>query len=415
MGIKYNKANKVLVWMIFFSVFILSYYIRRSMMGSIADINIIYFFASLILLYLNRKYIDKICFFMISFISVWIIIIGYLSGNLSIISGIKVLLVIMFPMYIITLELRGKYWFDIITKFIKAYNYFIIILFVIGIIDPIINFRIMKTLGTVLVPELSGLIFANANVNMYRYTSVMGHALVTKELFIIFFLINSCYYYKCKKGLINNKVLTVISLIGVLLTSSKVGIVIIIISIIASTIVTTPVFSKKIKSLIITIAFFIITYYLGFFDILIKRLLNESLTTGRSEAWNIVQSFDFINIKFFTGYGNTLHNAMAILTDRTIAGAALEYPLRILALQYGLFITVSIVFVIAIYPIVKLARKKEYYFIFCFILLFIETNTYNGLILKPDNIIIYNLFIMILMCISNMKRESKQILEENLF
>ena len=215
----------------------------------------------------------------------------------------------------------------------------------------------------------------------------MGHALFTKELFLYFYFLNIIYFKKFNKKLMNLNIVTIIAFIGVFLTGSKTGAAIILISILV-----TNYRKSKILNFIFPIIIIIGGYIVGLFNTLILRLKTETLTTGRTLAGDKFSQLGIMKIKLLYGYGEDMIKRVILALGNSEATAAFEYPFKILLFKYGVFCTILIYIIIFIMPIIKFIKDKEYYILFAFVLKAIDINTYNGMIYKPDNMILFVLF-----------------------
>lgn len=400
---KYNteSVNRKLFVFMFLSVYLFSLDLRKTLIGKLADINIIFLVLLIIYMYLHRKRINLIKFIYITFIYLYIFLIDYFQNGNSIITIIRSTFMTIVPLYILCVNIKENEIKSILKKSLEVINIFTIIIFFIGILDPLLNFKIMKFFSLYLVPSLAWTININTNLISYRYTSYMGHALFTKELFIYFYLLNMVYYKKMHESLININIIKIISIIGVLLTGSKVGIVLIIISLIFS-----ADRGKKLKNTLGVVIIIIAAYFMGLFKTLVYRLANESLTTGRYAATVYMKQNNFIKYHIFTGYGEYVDRILGIVANGTIVTALLEYPVRIIFLKYGILCGLLMIFIIFIYPILYFAKKKEWYILFAFLIKVVDINTYNGLIFKGDNMILFMLFTVLLIGATNLKGEN---------
>lgn len=405
-NIKINIINKYIFIMMFLSIFLISYYVREPIFKSLASINIFFLLTLTFYIVINRNNINSIMFLYIVFLIIYVFIVDYLGNHDSISSIVRNIGMFFLPLFLVTVKRKSVEFKDIFLSSLKTINIFVIIIFIVGIIDIFIGFSIMKFVGTSIAPLLNVWIEDNAKLISYRYTSYMGHPLFTKELFIYFFLLNNIYYKKYKEKLLSGIIITSISLIGVLLTGSKVGIILILLCIIG-----TQSKKGKFKCAIASLILVIIVYTMGFFNTVLLRFQSGSLTTGRSEGWEYIMNYNFIKYKIFTGYGESLHSLLGGVVGESCATAGLEYPLRILLYKYGLFCLSMIVICIIIYPIVCLLKNKEFYVLFAFIIKLIDVNTYNGLIFKPDNVILFVLFTYILLSICNVNNK-KNLMKE---
>lgn len=385
-----SKVLKYIFLGIILSVFLFSYYLRREVMGDIAAMNIIFLVLLAIYLLFNDKKINVSLTLVLVLITTNIIYNDYLINNESINTIIRNLCIAIVPICLLLINIEKKYIKDIFIIVTKALNFFTVIIFFIGIFDYLFNIGIMKVLADNFITSLSPWIG-------YRYTSYMGHALFTKEIFIYFFFFNSIVNKYWNKVLINQYIMMIMSLLGVLITGSKTGVLLIVLSIILTV-------NKKNKyvNILLSIMLILTIYYLGFFNMTISRLENNTLTSGRSEAGTIVNELEIVPYKIFSGYGENVQMIIENQVGSTIATAAMEYPLKVWALKYGVFCAGMIGITIFIYPFIYILKRKAYYLCFAFLIKVIEINMYNGLAYKPDNMIMFMVFTILIMGVSNL-------------
>lgn len=397
---KVSTINKYLIAIMFLSIYLTPYYVRYEFLNSFANINFIFIIALFIIILINKNNIDYKKFTFISFIAIYIFIIDYFGNYNPIDSIIKNLSMYIVPLFLLCVKIKRENIKGIFSKSLDVINIFTMIVFAIGILDPILEFNIMKFIGENFTTELSSLIYENTILNSYRYTSYMGHALFTKELFLYFYFFNMIYYKNFNEYKLNNIFVTIISLVGILLTGSKTGIILILISILF-----TQYKKSKIFNIVISASIVLTSYVAGFFNTVFGRLSKESITSGRYEAGLILDRLDIIKIKFFSGYGEYFDRTIAIFLGEGLTTAALEYPIKILTFKYGIFVTIIFSILVFIYPITKLLKNREYYLLFAFCIKLIDINTYNGLIYKADNMILFVLFTFLLLSLSNKDTE----------
>lgn len=385
-----SKVLKYIFLGIISSVFLFSYYLRREVMGDIAAMNIIFLVLLAIYLLFNDKKINVSLTLVLVLITTNIIYNDYLINNESINTIIRNLCIAIVPICLLLINIEKKYIKDVFIIVTKALNFFTVIIFSIGIFDYLFNTGIMKVLADNFITSLSPWIG-------YRYTSYMGHALFTKEIFIYFFFFNSIVNKYWNKVLINQYIMMIMSLLGVLITGSKTGVLLIVLSIILTV-------NKKNKyvNILLSIMLILTIYYLGFFNMTISRLENNTLTSGRSEAGTIVNELEIVPYKIFSGYGENVQMIIENQVGSTIATAAMEYPLKVWALKYGIFCATMIGITIFIYPFIYILKRKAYYLCFAFLIKIIEINMYNGLAYKPDNMIMFMVFTILIMGVSNL-------------
>lgn len=393
---KVSTINMYIFVIMFLSIYLTPYYVRYEYLNSFANINFIFILSLFIMIFINKNHIDYKKFTFISFIAIYIFVIDYFGNYNSIDTIIKNLSMYIIPLFLFCVKIKRENIKNIFSKSLDVVNIFTMIIFAIGILDPVIGFNIMRFIGENFTTELSRLIYENTILNPYRYTSYMGHALFTKELFLYFYFFNMIYYKKFNECKLNNILIIIISLTGVLLTGSKTGIILIIISILF-----TQYKKSKIFNVVMSLSIIFISYIVGFFNTIFDRLSKESITSGRYEAGLILKRLDIIKIKFFAGYGEYVDRIIAIYLGEGLTTASMEYPIKILAFKYGIFITIIFSMLVFIYPLIKLLRDREYYLLFAFCIKLIDVNTYNGLIYKADNMILFVLFTFLLLSLSS--------------
>ena len=388
---KNNNTNNIIYMLMLYSVFINSYYIREKFLGEFGAINILFLFLLVIYIILNINRVSGVMVIYVTFIGIYIIFIDRIINDNPINSILRSMVMTILPLYMLAVKLPKKEIKQVVMTSTKIINFFMVSIFLIGLIDWFIGFKIMKFLGYYLVPGLRRWI-ASSTYFRYRYTSYMGHSLFTKELFLIFYLLNNVILKKYNVELLNRNVVTIISVVGVLLTGSKTGAILILISILLT--------SQKINILrdkLIPISIVLGSYALGFFNTLIVRLQGETLTSGRSEAALHINSYNCIQYNFFYGYGEYLDRILNNFFNNSTTTAYLEYPIKVIALKYGILCAAFIIICIFIIPIIKFIKSKEYYILFAFVIEVVNINTYNGLVFKPDNMIILVFFTSLLM------------------
>lgn len=401
---KREDVNVNIFKIMFFSIFLISFYIRKPILNDFSSPNIIFLMSLIFFIIINKNYLNMKYIFFITTIIFYIAIQDYFINNNPILEILVNISMYIVPMYVFLIDYKAINIKETFKAFLKLLNIFTIIIFFIGIFDPIIKFSIMRLLGKFLVPELNSLIISNTGDFFdYRYTSFLGHALFTKEIFIYFYVLNDIYSKKIGEELIAKNLVVLVSLIGILLTGSKTGILIILIYIISSQ------FSKiKFKEVVFLLLILLFAYKAGFFESVLNRFAEGDLTTGRNAAWTKVLNSGFDVYRIFAGYGEEIYSVISGVVGRSYAMPALEYPIVLMLLKYGVICTILIVSIIFIHPIVYFLTKKQYYVLVAFIAKLIDVNTYNGLIFKADNMILFVIFTYILMGVCNIGTQKNQ-------
>lgn len=311
---------------------------------------------------------------------------------------------VILPMLIIGLYIKKENREIIIKKYIKVLNFLILILVIMAILDKISYYEIAIKYWEKADESMLSALYNHRYLGQYRFYSFMGHPLYNAQLFLMFFVANTCYNKYFKEILSSSKIL-VISALGIALTASKTGLILLLVGIIFLV----PK-KNKFKYYLSLIFLGIIILLSGVFNDTIERLLTTSLTTGRADIWELYKSMDIYPIKFLTGYGIDIITRI----DEIIlwGGAAFEYPIRGFAIQNGVLFTIITYLIIGVYPVLCFIKNKNIYILFGFLIIFLDVNTYNTLIHGRDYMIIYGLFVAIMNNISIHNREAIINLEE---
>lgn len=307
----------------------------------------------------------------------------------------------MIPLLLIGVRIKEESFENIFRKFLKILNVIIILITFLGLIDFVFRTNVNIYISKFMTARLQELILNQQFKDKHRMYSFMGHPLFNTQLYLMFFSLNSIYskYYR---PILSKQLIIIISLIGVGMAASKTGFILIVLSI------TLINFKKsKIKHLIVVSVAFSTTLYLGIFDNTIQRFLGGSLTTGRSEAWETVTNMGMFPIKFFTGYGN----GFTFVYNQYIswASAAFEYPVRMFSLEMGILMCILIYACIGVIPSMILLKRRHFFLFISYIIVFTDINTYNGLALLGDNMLIFCIFIFVILNMSDILYERRQV------
>lgn len=378
------KINiNIILIMLFCSVFLVPQQVRVGIINY--KLGILNYFALAlicILVLLFYKFMKKEYLFLIVCCIVYFSIGGlFYEPNISTI--IFSILCYIAPFILLSIRVDSIQFEKIFTVFLKVFNCVIILITAIGLLDRITNNYFINLLSPLMTERMQELI--NAPMASTRMYSIYGHPLFNTELYLMFILLNSIKQKYFTKNL-NNILVQIISLIGILLTASKTGIILFLCTIFLVN------FNKK--NIKYFIYFFIIGVFLlnlGAFNNILLRFTTESLTTGRSDMWKIVTHHNLFPIKFFSGYGRgfTFTYANEYLKD---AQAAFEYPIRMFSLEFGTMSMLLLYSVMFILPIIELFRSRNTFLILSFMIIFLDINTYNGLALLGDYMLVFCIF-----------------------
>lgn len=237
------------------------------------------------------------------------------------------------------------------------------------------------------------------SVQAGRMVSYMGHPLLSCELFLIYYV--TYYLYTTKYLQKKEKIYPVlISLLGIALTGSKAGIVLIL----AAVVLFHANWQGR-KIVPLALLGILLLYGFGLFDLVIERLRigiqSGDITTTRNTALTSLISRGELTFDWFSGRNIDYSWEMV---------AALEYPVLRWAYQFGIVVALALTLVVFVNPALKLLQyrvKKEWLFGFGIVVVFV--NTYNGLALQRDHMLLYCVTVIFLV---NMARNSKGVIEQ---
>ncbi|WP_455813955.1 hypothetical protein [Clostridium butyricum] len=299
------------------------------------------------------------------------------------------------PIILILVQIEEETLVKIFEKLIRIINVLMILITIIGILECIFGININIYFSGFMSARTGGQIMSNVGSQRRMY-SFMGHPLFNTELYLIFFVLNIIYDRYILKT--NDRLWIVcVATIGICLTSSKSGLILL-----GVAIVLLYRCNSKFKKFVYIFCGMFIILKLGLLDNVLIRFGEESLTSGRNETWDKIQMMGLYPIKFFSGYGKDSTFNLNNITSFW-ASAAFEYPFRAYEFECGILITILIYIYILILPIIKLIKYKQKELLIGFLIIFIDVNTFNGLIASGDKFYIFCLFIFIILNIGELK------------
>lgn len=355
------------------------------------QLGLINYISLTLVLYIALRKIKQInlCFVIFYFITV----IYYLTSALFYEKSIGTIIVVLgsyfLPLILIGLKINKKNFENFFNIFLKIFNAIVICIVVLGILDFFLNYRIIRSFSFLLSSRTEELIEIQSGREIYRLYSFMGHPLYNTQLFLMFYVLNMLKH-KYYVNTLKIKYILIISLIGIALTASKTGIILLGVLLL--------IFNsgkQNYKYYCIVISILLTSFFLGVFDNTLLRLSTGSLTTGRNEIWKTISQNNLYPFKYFTGYGHSF----TYYYNKIIpwASAAFEYPIRMFSLELGIINTLLIYFFIFIYPMSCLLKGREWRLLVGYLIVFIDVNTYNGLSNPGDNMLVLSLFIFIIL------------------
>ena len=295
-----------------------------------------------------------------------------------------ILLPLLFPLYRMDPETRKK----TIGWFVLFFDVFIGFFLALGIVEQTNRHIVMQSL----IEWLQGQGFTPSELVRYsrdsRFGSAWGHPLTSALLFNLFFAVNVVYDRsfgrKCPV-----LVYFVIALAGVLLASSKTGLVICFLLLIASS-------WKYKKWILLSIPVLILMYYTGMFDGIIYRFQHTTLTTGRTETLALYLQSGVTPFKWFSGYGTA--SVFSSGSEAKVFKAGLEFPELMFAYDYGIIFSLITMGGVFVYCTWRTLRKRSWLAWICYTLIFLEISSYNAYALRNQDVcILTNICVMVML------------------
>jgi hypothetical protein len=393
-------SNKKCIIFLLISLFVFSQELRVGVIGNkFSNINILALVSLGVLVIKNFRKINKKKLMLLQ-----LTILIYISTSMiyenKIITIINFIVAFIIPLILVIVEIDNntiEYAFKIT---IIILNLIILIITIIGILEMIFHININPIISNFMSERTrEQIIESSMSTQGKRLYSFMGHPLFNTELYLMFFILNNLYSKYIKQQQCPLWILAV-AVIGIAFTGSKTGIILLCVSII-----TLFKCSNKLKKLLIIICGSFIALESGLLDTLMSRFTSGSLTTGRSEMWDEIQSLNLYPIKFFTGYG--LGFTFTFNSYLTYASAAYEYPIRMFSLEIGMLTTIMIYIFLFAIPTIVLIKRKHIYIYICYLVIFLDVNTFNGLSTSGDKMLIFSFFIFLILNLSKLLKEEQ--------
>lgn len=302
---------------------------------------------------------------------------------------------VILPILLIGIKISNSDFEDIFPFIIKSINILVISIVITGVLDSITQSGVQKYLASHNFFE-SMLNYDLLNqMGVYRYFSFYGHPLRVAQMVIIFYILNAINYEYFNKS-VNMLFISIISIIGVILTSSKAGMIILLALMIINTNICKKVYQKVIFNISIFVTLIFILSSKAFEKIVLSRLVGIDFSSGRNDIFEYIKSgiLPYPNLigrgVDYTGY---------LLSTIKTNISSFEYPFLIFSYECGILITLILYFCL-LYPIIKMLIRKQYKICIYFIAITGIINIYNGITVMGDYMIQYCFLVMLFKNIS---------------
>lgn len=389
------------------SLFLIPFYMRFEFTGALANINYLFYLSFLLIIVTSKNIqVNFKDVFLLMLLIVQSAAINRINGT-SLTPLVYSTVIYFLPLIVLVFEIKANSILgtNLLRQLLKYFNLFVYIIFSIYVFDTLTNFTIMKFLTSTVITGISNWVPNSAGIFTYRYASYMGHYLITAEIYMMFYLLNMSYVKIIDKPLANPVVVTIVSIIGVLSTGSKVAVVILLLSVFWFNLKG----KNKVRNFMIVLLLILCAYYIGFFNLVFSRFSGELLTTGRNEVWQPLFASNRLEFRIFTGYGETINNILVDLVGNTNAAIAKEYTFLILLYKFGVINVAVYIYFLVIQPCWKAIKNGNSVIAFSILMIFIEINMFNAYLVIADAVLLYILFIMILK-LMNIKDTNKKLI-----
>ncbi|MED4029963.1 hypothetical protein P4672_27455 [Priestia megaterium] len=336
------------------------------------------------------------------------LLLGMLLWHRGVTYGFMTISNLLLPLLLLCIKIDKEDAIQALRTLLRILNVVMIIVLLLGVIDYLTHGAIQLLLARTLFSsfDLGTLIVTEHNYGIYRYYSILGHPLTTAKYFLIFFIMNNIYA-KHDKYLINNYLVTLITLLGLILSGSKTALVL---GLVLFIFFNAKKNNKWLYIFILAIVMVIFLQSSLFQDNLKQRFIQGAqegdLTSGRNTLLELLIEKDGELPKLLVGGGSDYSREVAENLNGNIHN--FEYPAIMLAYDYGIVGMLLIYFCLFLYPMAQFLIQKRFYVFFIFLILAIMLNTNNGLAsLGSDTLSSFCFLIFILMNLPREKAREK--------
>jgi hypothetical protein len=405
--VRFNNKDYRYFFIVFMSLFIfnenmraivLYKYINR--LNNMIYLNVLFLSVGgvIFLKYTLRNKINKIILF-ISTLFMLMTLVNMYFNYLAIATIILGLTCLAFPLFFTSIEINIEYVKKIFDIFVNILNTLIILLLLYGIIDYLLKGKIQLYMAmNLLSGEMQNLILLEHSWGIYRMYSFIGHPLTNANYFLTFYcfnIINNKYF----APKVNDYLLIILTLIGLILSSSKTALIIVLFLMIFNSNSKHKVPYYVIMSIFLAVLFNTEIFQANLMKRFLDGIQSGDLSTGRNALVKqlLFNSNARPDLIFGGGIGYSIKVARSLLGQIS----NFEYPIIMLAFDYGIIEAILIYGIIFIYPMLIFLKNKSYSIMINFLGLFLLANTNNGLANLSDCFGVFCITIIITVSLSN--------------
>lgn len=304
---------------------------------------------------------DLLCYCVLLFISLGTVIYAHSWSEYY-----ALLFSIIFPSIVTLYKFRSeKNFHDLFSLFLFFLQAAVILMFITEILDVCSDFKVSYWIA-----QTTGIESLIKQASYKRCITYIGHPLYATEIYISYYLFKHIQskLYGRKESII----CFIVPLLGVALTQSKTGIILLTVSFLAFNFN-----SKKIRYVGIALVLIGSCYMSGIFDSVIDRFILGIEIGDITSARNTVL-FRLLSSGELQFGWIKMQSLSEFLASSKIA-VALEYSILRWAFRFGLLITIPLVLIAYIFPIIKLIKKRNWDLLICLIVIIVDVNSYAGI------------------------------------
>lgn len=367
--------------------------------GIYLNILFLIFGGNILIKYILKKRINKIIIFL-SILFMLLTLTNMFFNHVAIATIILCFTCIIFPLIFMSIKMNMIHIKKIFDAFLNILNIIIAFLLIYGITDYLLKGQLQLFLAYNWLPEeMQHLILLEHSWGIYRMYSFIGHPLTNAYYFLMFYCFN-CINNKYFQPKINTNLLIIASLLGLLLSGSKTAMIIALFLMIFDNNKTKH---KWVYYIMLTLFVLIFINTSIFQENLMKRFMQSinsgDISSGRNILIKALLSNSTMRPDLILGGGT----GYSIVVSKGLLGNIynFEYPIIMLAFDYGIIETIIIYIIILVYPMSVFIKNRSYIIMLNFLGMFSFVNTNNGLANLSDSVGVLCFTTIIIMGLSN--------------
>lgn len=404
-SIKVNFA-----WLFAFSAFPLNDTVRSMFNEKFGWVNLL-FLLSFITYYMivmkNGNMRPLVSFILFTFSAV--VLVNTFFMNKNTVYYIMTISNLLAPLLLLSIKISHKQALSALKVTLKVLNPLVLVVGILGVIDYATNSSIQLFLAQKFFDgtNMATLINQEISWGIYRYYSFIGHPLQTAKYFLIFFILNNIYG-RYEKNLLSPLLVSVVTIMGLVISGSKTALLLGLFLII---------FFSGLKKYKVLYYSLILVSLLFFFNTslfqenlkmrFIQGFESGDITSGRNVLLDTWLHSDVEKPNFLTGGGADYSREISESLNGQIYN--FEYPVIMLAYDYGILGMLVIYSTVFFFPIFNFIKRKKFRILLLFLVFAVMVNTNNGLAnLGSDSLLSLCFIAFLLVNLEKDKQNSKK-------